>query len=173
MRDARIYEKLTTGVIRIRHRDLRIPWCKEFWKVHPIVASALLAFLGLLKTYLFFLSLFLLSLSFCSFFLFFFSRSLSFLSFSFSFLALFLRVSRYCPGAKCTWKEERTNQKNSGWTSVDRSTKATLSTYNTWIQLSRLQKIYHIHSLKLRFTTKPLTVLAAHAQSGQDLTSVM
>ena len=27
---------------------------------------------------------------------------------------------------------------NTGITSVDRSTKATLSTYNTWIQLSRL-----------------------------------
>ena len=51
-------------------------------------------------------------------------------------------------------REERTNQKNSGWTSVDRSTKATLSTYNTWIQLSRLQKIYHFQSLKLRLATE-------------------
>ena len=33
---------------------------------------------------------------------------------------------------------------------MDRSTKATLSTYNTWIQLSRLQKIYHPQSMKLR-----------------------
>ena len=39
--------------------------------------------------------------------------------------------------------------KNAGWTSVDRSTKAILSTYNTWIQLSRLQKIYLFHWLKL------------------------
>ena len=39
---------------------------------------------------------------------------------------------------------------NTGITSVDRSTKATLSTYNTWIQLSRLQKIYHPQSLKLQ-----------------------
>ena len=37
---------------------------------------------------------------------------------------------------------------------MDRSTRATLSTYNTWIQLSRLQKIYHPQSLKLRLTTK-------------------
>ena len=37
---------------------------------------------------------------------------------------------------------------------MDRSTKATLSTYNTWIQLSRLQKIYRSQCLKLRFTTK-------------------
>ena len=36
---------------------------------------------------------------------------------------------------------------------MDRSTKATLSTYNTWIQLSRLQKIYHFQSPKLRFAT--------------------
>ena len=36
---------------------------------------------------------------------------------------------------------------------MDRSTKATLSTYNTWIQLGRLQKIYHSQSPKLRFTT--------------------
>ena len=35
---------------------------------------------------------------------------------------------------------------------MDRSTKATLSTYNTWIQLSRLQKIYRFQSLKLRLT---------------------
>ena len=49
---------------------------------------------------------------------------------------------------------KRTNQKNSGLTSVDRSTRATLSTYNTWIQVSRLQKIYHFQSLQLRLTTK-------------------
>ena len=66
-----------------------------------------------------------------------------------------------------------TNQKNSGWTSVDRSTKATLSTYNTWIQLSRLQKIYHFQSLKLRLATKPLTVRAARMQQGRDLMLVM
>jgi hypothetical protein len=42
-------------------------------------------------------------------------------------------------------------RKNAGWTSVDRSTKATLNTYNTQIQLSRLQKIYHPHRVKLQF----------------------
>ena len=52
---------------------------------------------------------------------------------------------------------------------MDRSTKATLSTYNTWIQLSRLQKIYHFQSLKLRLSAKPLTVKAANMQQGRDL----
>ena len=33
---------------------------------------------------------------------------------------------------------------------MDRSTRATLSTYNTWIQLSRLHKIYHFQSPNLR-----------------------
>ena len=36
---------------------------------------------------------------------------------------------------------------------MDRSTWATLSTYNTWIQLSRLQKIYRPQSLKLSLAT--------------------
>ena len=52
---------------------------------------------------------------------------------------------------------------------MDRSTKATLSTYNTWIQLSRLQKIYHFQGLKLRLAAKPLTVEAVHMQQGRDL----
>ena len=63
--------------------------------------------------------------------------------------------------------------KNTGITSVDRSTKATLSTYNTWIQLSRLQKIYHFQSLKLRLATKPLTVRVVRMQQGRDLMFVM
>ena len=62
-----------------------------------------------------------------------------------------------------------TKQENTGITSVDRSTKATLSTYNTWIQLSRLQKIYHFQSLKLRLTPKPLTVGEVDMQQGRDL----
>ena len=37
---------------------------------------------------------------------------------------------------------------------MDRSTKATLSTYNTQIQLSRLQKIYHFQSQKFSLTTE-------------------
>ena len=50
----------------------------------------------------------------------------------------------------------RDKTQNTGITSVDRSTKATLSTYNTWIQLSRLQKIDHPQSLKLQLVAKPL-----------------
>ena len=52
---------------------------------------------------------------------------------------------------------------------MDRSTRATLSTYNTWIQVSRLQKIYHLPSLKLRLTTTPLAVVVARMQQGRDL----
>ena len=62
---------------------------------------------------------------------------------------------------------------NTGITSVDRSTKATLSTYNTWIQLSRLQKIYHPQSLKLQLAAKPLTAGATHIQLGRSLFVVM
>ena len=58
---------------------------------------------------------------------------------------------------------------NTGITSVDRSTKATLSTYNPWIQVSRLQKIYHFQSLKLRLDAKPLTAGAVDTQQGRDL----
>ena len=56
---------------------------------------------------------------------------------------------------------------------MDRSTRATLSTYNTWIQLSRLQKIYHFQSLKLRLATTPLTVRVVRMQQGRDLMFVM
>ena len=52
---------------------------------------------------------------------------------------------------------------------MDRSTKATLSTYNTWIHVSRLQKIYHFQSLKLRLDAKPLTAEAPDMQQGRDL----
>ena len=66
-----------------------------------------------------------------------------------------------------------TNQKNTGWTSVDRSTMATLSTYNTWIQISRLQKVYRIQGLKLKLPAKPVTVNAVRMQQGRDLMLVM
>ena len=56
---------------------------------------------------------------------------------------------------------------------MDRSTKAALSTYNTWIQLSRLQKIYHSHSLKLRLPTTPLAAEVARMQQGRDLMLVV
>ena len=62
---------------------------------------------------------------------------------------------------------------NSGLTSVDRSTKATLSTYNTWIQVSRLQKIYHFQRKKLRFTTTLLAAAMVKLQKGRDLIVVM
>ena len=45
-------------------------------------------------------------------------------------------------------KEVGNRPKNTGWISVNRITKDTLSTYNTWIQISRLQKIYHPHWAK-------------------------
>ena len=68
---------------------------------------------------------------------------------------------------------ERTNQKNSGLTSVDRSTKATLSTYNPWIQVSRLQKIYHFQHKKLIFTKHTLPFKLVHMQKGRDLMLVL
>ena len=68
---------------------------------------------------------------------------------------------------------ERTNQKNSGLTSVDRSTKATLSTYNTWIQLGRLRKIYHSQRSKLRFTTIAFNSSSGLNARGQILILVM
>ena len=51
------------------------------------------------------------------------------------------------------WLEEKQKDvgnrpKNTGWISVDRITKDTLSNYNTWIQISHLQKIYHPHWAK-------------------------
>ena len=46
-----------------------------------------------------------------------------------------------------SWSLIWTNQNNSGQTSVDRSAKTTLNTYNAWIQLSQLHTIYHICTL--------------------------
>ena len=51
---------------------------------------------------------------------------------------------------------------------MDRNTRATLSTYNTWIQLSRLQKIYHCQSLQLWFATKLVTAVVASRQQGNS-----
>ena len=56
---------------------------------------------------------------------------------------------------------------------MDRSTKATLSTYNTWIQLSRLQKIYQFQSLKLRCTTIAFDSKCGLNATGQSLILVM
>jgi hypothetical protein len=63
--------------------------------------------------------------------------------------------------------------KNTGITSVDRSTKATLSTYNPWIQVSRLQKIYHFQHKKLIFTKHTLPFKLVHMQKGRDLMLVL
>jgi len=82
-------------------------------------------------------------------------------------------VERISAATQCAIQTGGTNQQNAGWTSVDRSTKATLSTYNTWIQISRLQKVYHIQSLKLRLATEPLTVDVVRMQQGRDLMLVM
>ena len=43
---------------------------------------------------------------------------------------------------------------------MDRSTRATLNTYNTWIHLSRLQKIYHFRCKKVNVTARHLAVHA-------------
>ena len=43
---------------------------------------------------------------------------------------------------------------------MDRSTRATLNTYNTWIHLSRLQKIYHFQCKKVNVTARHLAVHA-------------
>ena len=56
---------------------------------------------------------------------------------------------------------------------MDRSTKATLSTYGTWIQVSRLQKIYRNQRLQLRLATKPLAVRVVRMQQGRNLNFVM
>ena len=56
---------------------------------------------------------------------------------------------------------------------MDRSTRATLSTYGTWIQVSRLQKIYRNQCLQLRLATKPLTARVVRMQQGRNLTFVM
>ena len=57
---------------------------------------------------------------------------------------------------------------NAGLASMDRGTEATLSTYTTWIQVSRLQKSEHSQRKKLRITTTHVTVSAEHAQKGRD-----
>jgi len=49
---------------------------------------------------------------------------------------------------------------------VDRSTRATLSTYNTWIQLGRLQKIYQFHRPKLFRTRGAVSNISCEVQLG-------
>ena len=78
-------------------------------------------------------------------------------------------VERISAATQCAIQTGGTNQQNAGWTSVDRSTKATLSTYNTWIQISRLQKIYLFHCLKKFLVTKLLAAVVARLQQSRDL----
>ena len=80
------------------------------------------------------------------------------------------KTHNIAPTSERQQRERLNKPENSGWTSVDRITKATLNTYNTWIQLSRLQKIYHFQSLNLRLATQALTLEVAHTQQGRDLT---
>ena len=56
---------------------------------------------------------------------------------------------------------------------MDRNTEATLSTYNTWIQVSRLQKIYRFHSLKIKTATAAFTLGVARMRQGKSLTLAM
>ena len=56
---------------------------------------------------------------------------------------------------------------------MDRSTKATLSTYNTWIQLGRLQKIYHFHCPKWCFTARAVASISSLNAIGPILILVM
>ena len=76
-------------------------------------------------------------------------------------------------GGPAPFSMEWNKSKNTGITSVDRSTKATLSTYNPWIQLSRLQKIYHFQHEKLRCTIHTLPISLLHTQEGRDLMLVL
>ena len=76
-------------------------------------------------------------------------------------------------GGPAPFSMEWNKSKNTGITSVDRSTKATLSTYNPWIQVSRLQKIYHFQHQKLRCTTHALPNPLLHVQKGRDLMLVL
>ena len=52
---------------------------------------------------------------------------------------------------------------------MDRSVKATLSTYNTWMQLSRLQRIYRLQYLKLRLTTEPIAAVVIRTKLAEAI----
>ena len=54
---------------------------------------------------------------------------------------------------------------------MDRSTKATLNTYDTWIQLSRLQKIYQIQDSKIRWCAELLTANAQRMREAETYSS--
>ena len=52
---------------------------------------------------------------------------------------------------------------------MDRNTEDTLSTYNTWIQLSRLQNIYHFQHILIKFVNKAFCGYKDALQEGQSL----
>ena len=54
---------------------------------------------------------------------------------------------------------------------MDRSTRATLSTYNTWIHVSRLQKIYHFQCWKGNVNDQHLAVDSAPCKQNIYLLS--
>ena len=56
----------------------------------------------------------------------------------------------------------RTNKTNAGWTSVDRSTKATLNTYNTWFQT---KVTYVMHPTGFHFGNNCRRIWRAQASS--------
>ena len=68
---------------------------------------------------------------------------------------------------------EATNQENTGLTSVDRSTVATLITYNTRIQLSHLRRIYHFQNLKCWFAATVFGNNGGLIATGRGLRLVM
>ena len=56
---------------------------------------------------------------------------------------------------------------------MDRSTRATLSTYNAWIHVSRLQKIYQPHCPKLQKPAQPVSAGAGGMQMKRHVMVVM
>ena len=59
---------------------------------------------------------------------------------------------------------------------MDRNTKSTLNTHNTWSQLSRLQRIYHFRNLKLilatnSFDTKTSSLATSPRPNGCHVTT--
>ena len=60
-----------------------------------------------------------------------------------------------------------------GGASVDRSTMATLSTYNTWIQLESFAKELPRPTLQATLAIKPFTAKIARPQYGAHLSLVM
>ena len=74
--------------------------------------------------------------------------------------------------AACTSnsKQIKQTQDEPQWIVAQR---ATLNTYNTWIQLGRLRKIYHFHRTKLCCNVEPLAALTVSSAVGPTLSFVM